>query len=68
MAKKKGTVSSYNNQHVQTREYYYDRYTTDEKAQNSFGDMFKDLEKFNKKLTKELEKGEKAEFKLTKNE
>jgi len=68
MAKKKGTVSSYNQQDVQTREYYYDRYTTDEKSQNSFGDMFKDLEKFNKKLTKELEKGEKAEFKLTKHE
>lgn len=66
MTKKKGTVSSYNQQDVQTRDYYYDRETTDSNIQKSFGDMFKDLEKFNKKLTKELEKGEKAEFKLTK--
>lgn len=66
MANKKGTVSTYNQQDVQTRDYYYDRYTTDDKQQKEFGDMFKDLETMNKKLIKELEKGEKAEFKLTK--
>jgi hypothetical protein len=66
MAKKKGTVSSYNNQDVSTREYYYDRYTSDENEQNEFSNMIKDLNKFNEKLMKELEKGEKAEFKLTK--
>lgn len=68
MAKNKGTVSSYNKQPVQTREYYYDRYSTGEKEQNEFAKKIKDLNKFNEKLTKELEKGEKASLKLTKEE
>lgn len=62
----KGTVSSYNTQDVKTRDYYYNRYTTDDKQQKEFASMLNDLDEFNKKLTKELEKGEKASFKLTK--
>ncbi len=64
----KGTVSSYNKQDVSTREYYYDRETTDKKQQDEFADNLKKLDKFNAKLIKELEKGEKADFKLSKEE
>lgn len=62
----KGTVSTYNKQDVSTREYYYDRDVTDKKQQDEFSKSFKDLDTLNKKLIKELEKGEKADFKLTK--
>lgn len=65
-ASKKGTVSTYNKQDVSTREYYYNRDTTDKKQQDEFAKSFKDLDELNKKLVKELEKGEKADFKLTK--
>ena len=58
----KGKVSTYNQQDVQTRDYYYNRNTTDKKQQDEFSNMFKGLEKINQKLIKELEKGEKAEL------